>query len=255
MSAVVLFVRTVHLIDFDATDMAAYDAVERQIEGLVFRALPQVRSDPMLALAAAKLLLCIYRGHVGQVEELLAEARATGVNFAAAQAVTGQLQAYRGDLDAALSAYDRALSLCRPGSEFAVQLLVLKARALMASGDPAASVAAFDQLMKLRPADWPTIRILGLVPGEAPPDPVLQVLKRLPHPMAYQLTGLLFFMMARSFSRPEHARNVLAGPLWHLLPRFGRSIIPPRLPELLDRLARDLVAEFAAAPGQRWPPG
>lgn len=248
MSAVVLFARTVHVIDFDATDMAAYDAVEQQIEALVFGALPQVRSDPMLALAAAKLLLCIYRGHVGLVEALLAEARATGANFAAAQAVTGQLQAYRGDLDAALLAYDRALSLCRPGSEFAVQLLVLKAQALRARGDAGASLlAVYDLLAQLRPAAWPLMSVLALAPDETPPEPVALVLKRLPRAVAGQLTGRLFFTMGRSFGRPEQARNVVAGPLLHLLRRFGRSIIPPQLPEPLDQLARRFVAELGTA--------
>ena len=247
MSAVVLFVRTLHLIDFDAADMAAYEAIEPRIEALVFRALPKVRGDPLLALAAAKLLLCIYRGHVGLVEALLAEARATGANFAAAQAVTGQLRAYQGDLPAALAAYDRALSLCRPGSEFAVQLQVLKSRALRAAGDVAASIAVLDQLAALRPADWPILRLVSLARGETPPAAVAEALKRLPQPMAVQLTGLIFFMLARSFSRPGHARNVVEGPLSHLIPKFGRSIIPPRLPPPLDRIAKQLIAELAAA--------
>jgi DNA-binding winged helix-turn-helix (wHTH) protein/tetratricopeptide (TPR) repeat protein len=250
MSAVVLFVRTLNMIDFDVTDMAAHEAIERRIEALVLPALPKVRTDPLLALAAAKLLLCIYRGHGELVEELVAEARATGANFAAAQAVTGQLRAWRGDLPAALAAYDRALALCRPGSEFAVQLLALKARCLRAQGDNDAQFVIFDELARLRPADWPTMRLFALIPDETPPEAVAQVLKRLTPAMAGQLTGLLFFMMGRSFGRPEHARNVIAGPLWHLLPRFGRCIIPPRLPEPLDRLARELVAERAPAEAQ-----
>lgn len=247
MSGVVLFARCLHVIDFDAADVAAYDAAERQIEALVFRALPQVRGDPLLALAAAKLLLCIYRGHVGLVEELLAEARATGANFAAAQALAGQLNAYLGDLDAALAAYDRALSLCRPGSEFAVQLVILKVRALKARGDVAASVAAFNPLAQLRPGDWPGMGIFNLVAGEPAPDEVARVLKRLDPRSAARLTGRIFFMMGRGFSRPEHARNVLAGPVSHLLRRFGRSIIPSRLPPPLDQLAKAFTAEFASA--------
>jgi len=245
MAAVALFARTVHAIDFEAADMAAYEAIEARIEALVFRALPQVRGEPLLALAAAKLLLCIFRGHVGLVQALLAEARATGANFAAAQAVTGQLHAYLGDLDAACAAYDRALSLCRPGSEFAVQLIVLKARALRAGGEIAGALAVYDQLAELRPRDWPILRVFLLAQGETPPQAAERALARLRPEHVRTLVGRLFFTTARSLGRPEHARNLLAGPLSHLLPRYGRDIVPPRLPAPLDRLARELAAEFA----------
>ncbi|WP_297694866.1 winged helix-turn-helix domain-containing protein [Phenylobacterium sp.] len=245
MSAVTLFARTLHAIDIDPADMAAYEAIEARIETLVFRALPHVRGEPLLALAAAKLLLCIFRGHVGLVQELLAEARATGANFAAAQAVTGQLHAYLGELDAACAAYDRALSLCRPGSEFAVQLIVLKARALRAGGEIAGAFAVYDQLAELRPRDWPILRVFMLAEGETPPEVAERALARLAPEHAAMLVGRLFFTTARSLGRPEHARNVLIGPLSHLIPRYGRGVIPARLPEPLATMARELTAEYA----------
>ncbi|WZB77456.1 tetratricopeptide repeat protein [Achromobacter insuavis] len=91
-------------------------ALEPQIEALVFQALPHVRDNPMLALAAAKLLCFVSHGHLELAEALAEEAFARSTAFASAFAVLGQLRLNRGRLREAIDYFDQGIELAEAGS-------------------------------------------------------------------------------------------------------------------------------------------
>lgn len=88
----------------------AHTALVDEVERLVLDNLMAVRVDPVMALAAAKLLLGLHRGHEG-VAETLAETALRGSGaFAAALPMLGQIKAYQGDLSESRRLYDGACS-------------------------------------------------------------------------------------------------------------------------------------------------
>jgi tetratricopeptide (TPR) repeat protein len=223
------FAQLVLAIDIDSGDPAAYRALEDEIEALVLRALPGVRGDPLFSLAAARLLFVSHRGHLPLAETLLAEAVASSNTFASALSLSGAFKAYAGDLAGAVRSYDQALGLCEPGTEFELYLQVLKSQALIAGGDREAARAILARLLEVKPADR-AVRIFYLDPDRAPDEAAQQELRRLTPELARQMLGRLMFGTVRNFSRPEHGRAILAGPLRHLLERFGPAVLPGELP-------------------------
>jgi len=231
-------------IDLDSADPHAYAALEEQIERLVLRALPGVRGDPLYSLAAARLLFIIHRGHLPLVESLLAEAMASSTTFAAGLSISGAIKAYVGDLAGAIRSYDRALGLCEPGTEFELYLQVLKSQALIAAGDRAAARTILARLLTVKPAER-AVQIFYLDPDCAPDESTLRELRRFTPELARRLLGRLMFGPVRNFSRPEHGRAILAGPLRHLLDRFGPQVLPSELPHGLSPATDDVARRSA----------
>lgn len=225
MSAVNLFAHMLHAIDFESENPKAFERQDSEIERLVLGALPAVREDPLLALAAAKLLLAVHRGHDALIDELLAEATERSASFAAVLSMQAQVMAYRGDLDGAIAALDQAIALCRPRSEFDLQLQVIKSRCLIAKDDYANARRVFDYIVAAKPQERGYLRLFYMAPGEEGP-----AFRHMTHANAAKLAGWLLFMDARGFGVTEHARKVVAVPLQHLLRRFGPSILPADLP-------------------------
>ena len=232
MWATYLSVR-MHFLDFDAGDAKARVRLEREAEACVLQALPQVRSHPILKLAAAKLLFDLLGDHLDVAEALLAESLAEGATFAAGLSLRGALQAYRGDLAAALASFDQALALMPASREFQVYLRIKKSVVLIAAGDRRAADAELARIAQIKPAARAEVQLFYLHPDEAPSPEAAKALERLSAATARRIVTHQFYRFARYFTNPAHARAIMAGTLRHFLPRFGADIVPAEARSLL----------------------
>jgi DNA-binding winged helix-turn-helix (wHTH) protein len=218
----------------DPSDPDTYTPVEDEIEGLVFASLLGVRSEPAFALSAASLLVGVHRGHEDFAESLVAGVLAQSPAFAMAFPVLGQIEAKRGDLSAAVKHYDEALGLCEPGTEAEIYLLVHKARTLIAGDERDAAQAVFERITEIKPLAGRQLGLVYLRPGEESLTPDLRRrLDRLTLEAARRSLGFQYFIVARRFGVAAHRLNIMAGPMDHLVRRFGRAVVPPAVAEAL----------------------
>ena len=203
----------------------AVDALGEEIEGLVLPHLSAVREDPVMALAAAKLLLGVHRGHEDLAESLANAAFAGSAAFAAALPMLAQIKACRGELVEARRLYDESLGLCDAGSTFEVYIQVLKAQTLIALDDRPGADAVFYRLLEIAPAALQEFALLFLPAGD---DGLARRLAPLADRMseghARRVVAYLHYRVARYFRSPRHAANTMRGPLTHLVRRFGPTV-------------------------------
>jgi DNA-binding winged helix-turn-helix (wHTH) protein/tetratricopeptide (TPR) repeat protein len=211
----------------DPADPAIYERLEGEIERLVFASLESIQSEPVLLIAAASLLLSVDRGHEGLAEGLVRAALAEAPVYAMALPVLGQIAAARGDLEGAVALIDEALGLCEPETEFEIFLLVLKLRTLIAGDHRDAAQAALERIARIKPLAGRQIALLCLRPGDESLTPELRLaISRMSPADARGLLGYQYYIAARRFSLGQHRRNVMAGPLEHLVRRFGDAVMP-----------------------------
>ncbi|HEY2357487.1 MAG TPA: winged helix-turn-helix domain-containing protein, partial [Phenylobacterium sp.] len=142
------------------------DPLSDEIERLVLAHLSAVRDDPVMAIAAAKLLLGVHRDHEDLAEELAKAAFDGSTAFAATLSMLAQIKASRGELAEARRLYDESLQLCDPGSTFEVYILVLKAQALIAGDDRPGVEAAYQRLSEITPAALQRFGLFFLPAGD-----------------------------------------------------------------------------------------
>lgn len=232
----------------DTIDASAIEALADEIEGLVLRNLAEVRQDPVFALAAAKLLVGVHRGHEDLAEQLARAALEGSAAFAAAFPMLGQITASRGDLPEALRLYDEGLFLCEPGSMFEVYIQVLKATALIAADDRAGVEVVYRRLAAISRPQLERFALFFLPAGD---DGLAQELGRLADRVdpgfARRSLAYLHYRIARYFQTPEHAANIMRGPMVHLIRRFGRKVVPEQiwaeLPTELHHLRRASIEQ------------
>ena len=92
-----LFARLVMTNPFNRMSLEERDCIESEIEATVLECLPAIEANPVLNLAAAKLLYFINRGHLELAEDLAERAFARTLVFAAALPILGQLRGTRGN--------------------------------------------------------------------------------------------------------------------------------------------------------------
>lgn len=196
-----------------------------EIESLVIDSLPFIRDDTLLALAAAKLLLSVHRGHDELAETLATKALAESVAFAAAMPLLAEIKSSRGEFGEALQLFNHALALCEAGSWFEVYIQILKASTLIAMGDRSEVEATYDRLLKIAPMALQTFGFLFI------PDGDVGLARKLAHRadkmderQARRAVAYLHYRIARHFRKSEHAANILRGPLTHLVRRFGPGV-------------------------------
>jgi DNA-binding winged helix-turn-helix (wHTH) protein len=211
----------------DPADPATYAGVEDEVEGLVFASLPAIRHEPAFAIAAASLLTGVNRGHEDLAEQIVQGALEIAPAYAMAAPVLGQIAARRGDLEGGLARFEEALPLCEPESEFEVFLQVLKMRTLIAANDRDAADAVFARIKRIKPITERQMGLMCLRPDEETLTPERRLaLGRLTLEGARRLLGFQYFIGARRYGVLAHQRNVMAGPLDHLIRRFGEAVVP-----------------------------
>jgi DNA-binding winged helix-turn-helix (wHTH) protein/tetratricopeptide (TPR) repeat protein len=225
MWAMHLFVKMTIDPGSDPLSRKAHTALVDEVEQLVLDNLMAVRADPVMALAAAKLLLGLHRGHEGVAESLAETVFHGSAAFAAAFPLLGQIKAYRGDLAEARRLYDEGLKLCEPGSAFEVYIQILKAQTLIAQEDYAAVEAVYRRVVDINPEAQARIALLFLPPGD---DGLARTLApfadRASQGQARRTIAYLHYLAAPYFRGPGHAANIMRGPLTHLVRRFGPTV-------------------------------
>jgi tetratricopeptide (TPR) repeat protein len=209
---------------------------ESEIERIVFNSLHAIQDNPLLMLAAAKLLFFIQRGHWELAERLADEAFEKSTAFAAAFAMRAQMKMWKGEFAEALSLYDKAIELSEPSSEFHVYLMVLKCSTLLAANDRAGLDAVCAELYAIKPITRMQIGPF-VASADAPLPPDLEAaLGVITEERALALINYLYNVTARHFHAREHRNNVMRGLLTHLRQRLGESIVPEEFAQGLSKL-------------------
>jgi tetratricopeptide (TPR) repeat protein len=224
-----LFARLVLDSPFSGMSLDDRDGLESEIEATVLACLPAIEANPLLMLAAAKLLYFIDRGHLDLAEDLAERAFARTSDFAAALPVLGQLRQARGNFNEAAILFDRGIEMADPDSEFLLHMRVLKCIALLASGDRMALTAAatFSIGPPHCPAEIAVLIGLMLAPGDRPlPAALADALAAAGAAGARSAIAMLYFTSARQHVS-EHARaNVMRGLVAHVTALYGAQAIP-----------------------------
>ncbi len=206
-----------HLYARLVLDLASDPAVlEPQIEALVFQALPHARANPMLALAAAKLLCFVSRDHLELAEALAEDAFAQSTAFASAFAVLGQLRLNRGRLWEAIDYFDQGIELAEPGSEFQVFLMVLKCTTLLALGDKQASARANQTLYQTKPLTRMQLGLFLAWPEDELPEDLRQLLLGMDDGLLRRLLAHYDYLFVRRVPDAAGRKNMVRGVLAQL---------------------------------------
>jgi DNA-binding winged helix-turn-helix (wHTH) protein len=234
-----LFARLILEGPFAGTKPVDRMEIEDEIEAIVLGALPAIRDDPILELAAAKLLFFIDRGYLDLAEELTEAAFARSTAFAAAFAMLGQVRLGRGRLEDAVRFFDRGIELTEYGTPFHIYLLVLKSCATLASGDRTAILQSRQALYVAKPSARIDVGAYLVTPDEDTAADVAAVLEATGETGARALLDGLYHLLARHCGVPRHRENVMAGLIAHLVRRFGVNVVPQELQAALPGLFLD----------------
>lgn len=224
-------------------DDERWQAIEDEMESLALDALPKAQGVPMLLFGIAKVLFFIDRDHLPLAQRLTDEAFKSSTAFATAFAMKGQIEASLGEIDRALTLYDRAIELAGQGSQFHIYLLILKSTALMAADQRGAVEQIATELYALDPAIRLKLGLFFVSPYARLVPPAIQsMLASLGPEQACALMRQLHRVSARQFRHAQHQKNVLRGPAVHLAERLGAAALPQellkRFPGLGKRPAR-----------------
>ncbi|MFD4840129.1 winged helix-turn-helix domain-containing protein [Achromobacter sp. NPDC058515] len=221
--------------------------LEPQIEAQVFQALPHIRDNPMLMLAAAKLLCFVSPDHLDLAQALADEAFAQGTAYASAFAVLGQLKLNRGRLDEAVADFDQGIELAEPGSEFQVFLLVLKCTTLLAMGDRAACDEANRRLYQTKPLTRMQLGLFLSDPDASLPDDLRLLLLSLDAALLRRMLSHYDYLFVRRVPQAAGRERMYRG----IVAQMARYRAEDGLPPEVAASAPGLAAGFLPDPGER----
>ncbi|MGQ3293909.1 MAG: tetratricopeptide repeat protein, partial [Shinella sp.] len=215
---------------FTGMSLQERDGIETEIESTVLECLPDIESNPLLMLAAAKLLYFINRGHLDLAEEIAGRAFAPTQDFTAALPILGQLKYARGRYDEAVKLFDQGIAMAPSGSEFHWHMRVLKCLALVAGGHSGASAAQATDIGNFSASSLREINLmLGWTtasPDKALPPEEEQALQELGAAGAAKALEYLYFTSARHIITENGRANVMRSMIAHVSRLHGRQAIP-----------------------------
>lgn len=225
-----LFARLVHTSPFGEMSLEERYRIESEIDTTVLECLPAIEANPLLMLAAAKLLYFINQGHLELAEDLAERACGRTADFAAALPIMGQLRYARGRFGEAAGFFDRGIEMFGPDSDLHLHMRVLKSISILASGDR----ASLDMTIADAARESPRCpRDIGLTIGWmiASPD------QKLPAASADALAAIgpagasnaieyLYFTSARHLISEQARANVMRGLIAHVTRLHGTRAIP-----------------------------
>lgn len=225
-----LFSRLVLTEPFTGMSLEERDSIETEIESAVLECLPGIENNPLLRLAAAKLLYFINRGHLDLTEEIAEDAFVVTQDFMAGLPVLGQVKYARGQFDEAVKLFDRGIGMAAAGSALHWHMRVLKCLALVAAGHSGASAARATDIGNFGPG---SIREINLMLGwmTASPDRALppaseQALLELGAAGAFKALEYLYFTSARHITLQSGRANVMRSMIAHVARLHGTQAIP-----------------------------
>jgi DNA-binding SARP family transcriptional activator len=224
-----LFARLVHTSPFNIMSLEERERTEREIEATVLECLPVIEANPVLNLAAAKLLYFIGRGHLELAEDLAERAFARTSDFAAALPILGQLRGTRGNFEEAVILFDRGIEMPDITAGFLLHMQVLKCIALLASGDRAAldAVASVIDLSRDCPPEIALMIRLMIAPaGRELPAALAQALAAVGPSGAVSVIEYVYFTGARQLTSKAARANVMRGLVAHVTSLHGGEFVP-----------------------------
>lgn len=250
-----LFARLVLTSPFGGMSLEERYRIESEIDATVLECLPAIEANPLLMLAAAKLLYFINRGHLDLADDIAERAFARTADFAAALPIMGQLRYARGRFDEAVKFFDRGIEMAELGPALHLHMRVLKCLVLLAAGDRAALDAAAVDIANMGPLCPPEIALM-IGWTMAPADrklPAADALAALGSTGAGNAIEYLYFTSARHLIS-EHARaNVMRGLIAHVARLHGEQAIPVFVLRSIgsSRRGLDVIANLPATLGAR----
>jgi len=223
-----LFARLVLTSPFGGMSIDERDRIESEIEVTVLECLPAIEANPLLMLAAAKLLYFIDRGHIELAEDLAERAFARTADLAAALPILGQLRYARGRFDEAVRFFDRGIEMAELGPAFHLHMRVLKCIALLAAGDRAALDAAAIDIANMGPLCPPEIALMiGWTIASADQKvPAADALAALGPAGAGSAIEYLYFTSARQLISEHTRANVMRNLIARVTRLYGEQAIP-----------------------------
>jgi len=225
-----LFARLVLTSPFGGMSLEERYRIESEIDTTVLECLPAVEENPLLMLAAAKLLYFIDRGHLELAEDIAERAFARTADFAAALPIMGQLRYARGRFDEAVRFFDRGIEMAELGSAFHLHMRVLKCIALLAAGNRTALDAAAVDIVNVGPLCPPEIAsMIGWTIAAADqklPAASEQALAALGPVGAATAIEYLYFTSARHLVSEQARANVMRGLIAHVTRLHGEEAVP-----------------------------
>jgi DNA-binding winged helix-turn-helix (wHTH) protein/tetratricopeptide (TPR) repeat protein len=242
-----LFARLVLTSPFNGMSLEERDRIEGEIEATVLECLPAIEANPVLNLAAAKLLYFINRGHLELAEDLAERAFARTSDFAAALPILGQLRGTRGNFHDAIILFDRGIEMADPPAGFVLHMQVLKCIALLAADDRAALNAAAsvtDLSSDCPPEIALTIRLM-IAPADCKlPAALARALVAIGPTGAARAIEYLYFTSARQLTSKHARANVMRGLAAHVTSLHGAQVIPAFVLESAGLASEDLAGRF-----------
>ena len=224
-----LFARLVMTNPFNGASREERDRIESEIEATVLECLPAIEANPVLNLAAAKLLYFINRGHLELAEDLAERAFARTLDFAAALPILGQLRGTRGNFRDAVVFFDRGITMPDPPAGFVLHMRVLKCIALLAAGDRAAldAAAAVTDLGSDCPPEIALMIRLMIAPANRKlPAALAQALAAFGPSGAVGVIEYVYFTGARQLTSEQARANLMRGLIAHVTGLYGAELVP-----------------------------
>jgi len=215
---------------FIGTSLSERDGIESEIEATVLDWLADIESQPLLMLAAAKLLYFVNRGHLDLAENIAERACAQMQDAVAGLPILGQVKYARGHYKEAVRLFDQGIAKTGPGSEVHFHFQVLKCIALVAEGQSGPSAARVTDIGNLDPGTSRDISLMlgwmcAAPDGELPPASE-QALGDLGAQRAAKALEYLYFTSARHLLSVYGRANVMRSMMAHVSRVYGTSAIP-----------------------------
>lgn len=225
-----LFSKLVLTEPFTGMSLEERDGIETEIETTVLDCLPGIENNPLLMLAAAKLLYFINRGHLDLAAEIAERAVPPMQDFTAGLPILGQVHYARGRYDEAVKLFDQGIDMAAPGSEFHWHMRVLKCLSLVAAGHSGASAAQATDIGNFGPGSLREINLmLGWMtasPDRPLPPQLEEALQDLGAAGAARGLEYLYFSSARHITLESGRANVMRSMMAHVSRLHGSQAIP-----------------------------
>jgi DNA-binding winged helix-turn-helix (wHTH) protein len=204
------------------------DADDREVEAIVTDILPHIQNDPVHAMSAARLLFHLGPAYRPLAIELAERSHREGTAIAASFGTIGHMRACLGDIDAGIEAYDIALGMTEPGSQYDLFLLVLKAQAQLAANLREDLAQTLATLYSRRPEIAFFMEVFCSPVGQ-PSQTAQMALAGTPPEMATAMLRYVYHSCTHGFVQPDHRLNTIEAGARLYVGQFGPSVMPPEL--------------------------
>ena len=199
-----------------------------KIEKLVLSTLDDIVDEPDLMLMAAKLLHYSDPAYLSAALDISRSAQKEAIPVASSFAMLGQLEAFAGETERAISLLKQAEMLCDKGTRMHTFILTLLCQVLIATEQRDAIAPFKKSIIKNSPA----ARFLYEPVLTDPNNPSIfakGVMLSLNKKSASAFLRFFHLISARLFANPQHGASVIHAPCALFVRRFGLESLPTEI--------------------------